>query len=357
MPIKDGWMDYKFNIVFNKYVASDRFLAILPASNMRYRYRQLYVIDMVGHGGNSRSQLTSEASEVTEVVEWTKEDSVYFIASMPGDPGARHLHKLTIGQQNSQCLTCNSTCGYVNVMFSKSGSYFTVDCKGPNIPFSTVHRASDNEALIKWTDNNHLQAKVKGYQMPNVMFMQVPVPGTEQKAQVMLIVPPHREKHEKLPLLVDVYGGPGFQKVDKTWKGYEWGMYVAGALNIVYAVIDPRGSGFQGDAWRHSVYRKFGNIEVQDTIAVTKYLQENVAYIDETKTGIWGWSYGGYLSLSVLTQDMDGVFQCGASVAPVVKWELYDTIYTERYMALPSDNVAGYNNSLITGYNKAFIKF
>ena len=319
MPIKDGWVDYKFNIIFNKYVASDRFLAILPAANTRHRYRQLYVIEMVGHGGNSRTQLTSQDSEVTQVVEWTPEDIVYYIATLPGDPGVRHLHKLTIGQQHAECITCDSTCGYVDVTFSKAGSYFTVECKGPGVPFSSLHRTSDNAALIKWTDNKHLEAKVKGHQMPTVKYMQIPVQGTDQKAQVMLLIPPHVGKQEKLPLLVDVYGGPGFQKVDKTWKGYEWGMYVAGALNIVYAVIDPRGSGFQGDAWRHSVYRRFGNVEVQDTIAVTKYLQEHLAYVDETKTGIWGWSYGGYLSLSVLTQDRDNVFKCGASVAPVVR--------------------------------------
>ena len=86
-------------------------------------------------------------------------------------------------------------------------------------------------------------------------------------------------------------------------------------------------------------------MEVSDTVSVTKYLQENIDYIDASKTAIWGWSYGGFLSLSSLTKDTTGVFKCGASVAPVVKWELYDTIYTERYMSTPQDNPAGYNSS------------
>merc|ERR1719244_59792 len=147
-----------------------------------------------------------------------------------------------------------------------------------------------------------------------------------------------REPGKKWPMLVEVYGGPGFQKVDKQWQGYGYPAYVASSLGIVYAVIDPRGSGFQGDAWRHAVYRNFGSVEVSDTISVAKYLQENIDYIDAAETAIWGWSYGGFLSLSALTKDTSGVFKCGASVAPVVKWELYDTIYTERYMSTPHDN-------------------
>ena len=181
--------------------------------------------------------------------------------------------------------------------------------------------------------------------MPKVEYLQVPVPGTEQQAQVMLFLPAHLSSFDKLPMLVEVYGGPGFQKVNKVWKGYDYATYMAGSNDIVYAVIDPRGSGYQGDAWRHSVYRKFGSVEVDDTISVTKYLQDNLDYIDASRTAIWGWSYGGYLSLSVLARDTRAVFQCGASVAPVVRWELYDTVYTERYMDTPENNVQGYNTS------------
>jgi len=82
-----------------------------------------------------------------------------------------------------------------------------------------------------------------------------------------------------------------------------------------------------------------------DTISVTRQLQQNLGFVDAARTAIWGWSYGGYLSLSVLTRDTEAVFACGASVAPVVRWELYDTLYTERYMGRPVDNPEGYNAS------------
>ena len=340
LPMRDGWVDYKFVVKHNKYRAGRRFLAILPAGNMRFRYRQLYVVD-----GNSRTQLTRQESEVTEVVEWLEDDTVYYVGTGEREPGSRHLYRLKVGQEGSQCLTCNSTCQYARVTFSSRGSYYSLECKGPTIPATTLFRTSDNTAVIRWTENLGLAKVVKKKQLPTIEYLTVPVPGSEQEAQVMMFLPPHFDKKRKLPLIIDVYGGPGFQKVDKQWHMYDYAAYMAGAHDVIYAVIDPRGSGYQGDAWRHSVYRNFGSVEVEDTISVTKYLQSQLAYVDHTKTAIWGWSYGGYLSLSVLTKDTDKVFSCGASVAPVVRWELYDTIYTERYMSTPEDNPVGYNSS------------
>jgi len=355
LPVRDGWVDYKLHILFNKYNPSGQFLAILPSSSMRYRYRQLFIINT---DNNSRTLLTKQEAEVTEVVDWTKDDQVYYISTLPGDPGARHLFKLQIGEPTNTCLTCNhqemiphlqhrTMCDFASISMSKKGSYYMMDCHGPGIPYSCLHKTQTNTLLSVWNDNNNLEDKFTAVDAAPVKYLEVGVEGSDQKAQVMLYVPPGvaREPGKKWPMLVEVYGGPGFQKVDKQWQGYGYPAYVASSLGIVYAVIDPRGSGFQGDAWRHAVYRNFGSVEVSDTISVAKYLQENIDYIDASETAIWGWSYGGFLSLSSLTKDTSGVFKCGASVAPVVKWELYDTIYTERYMSTPHDNPAGYNSS------------
>lgn len=133
---------------------------------------------------------------------------------------------------------------------------------------------------------------------------------------------------QQYPLVVSVYGGPGFQTVDSKWNQHDFNTYMAGSQNVVYALIDPKGSGFQGTDWLFTVYKNFGGPEVQSTIEVTKHLINNLSYINSKKTAIWGWSYGGFLSLSVLAQDATDVFQCAASVAPVVDWRLYDTYYT-----------------------------
>ena len=355
LPVRDGWVDYKLKVVFNKYNPSGKFLAILPASSMRYRYRQLFIIDT---DRNSRTLLTNREAEVTEIVEWTKDNQVYYVSTLPGDPGARHLFKLQIGAPATICLTCNhqemvprlqhrKMCDYVSISMSKKGSYYMMDCKGPDIPYTCLHHTSSNSLLSVWNDNVELEDRLKDVDMPSVQYLDVGVDDSDQKAQVVLYIPPGVDQNDdkELPMLVDVYGGPGFQKVDKQWQGYGFPSYASSSLDIVYAMIDPRGSGFQGDAWRHSVYRNFGSVEVLDTISVTKYLQDNLGFVDDSNTGLWGWSYGGFLTLSALTKDTEGVFKCGATVAPVVKWELYDTIYTERYMSTPHDNPAGYNSS------------
>jgi len=355
LPIRDGWVDYKLKVVFNKYKPSGQFLVILPAASMRYRYRQLFIIDT---DGNSRTLLTKQEAEVTEIIEWTKDDQVYYISTLPGDPGARHLFKLQIGEPSNTCLTCKhqemiphlqhrTMCDFASVSMSKGGSYYMMECHGPGIPYSCLHHTETSSLLSVWTANYALENKYNEVDSATVQYLEIGVEGSDQKAQVMIYLPPgvEREPGKRWPMLVEVYGGPGFQKVDKQWQGYGYPAYVAGSLGVVYAVIDPRGSGFQGDAWRHSVYKKFGSVEVSDTISVTKHLQDNLDYIDASATAIWGWSYGGFLSLSALTKDTSGVFKCGASVAPVVKWELYDTIYTERYMSTPQDNPEGYNSS------------
>jgi len=244
-------------------------------------------------------------------------------------------------------LQHRSNCDFASVSMSKGGSYYMMECHGPGIPYSCLHQTHNNSLLSLWTANYDLENKYNEVDSATVQYLEIGVEGSDQKAQVMIYLPPgvEREPGKRWPMLVEVYGGPGFQKVDKQWQGYGYPAYVAGSLGVVYAVIDPRGSGFQGDAWRHSVYKKFGSVEVSDTISVTKHLQDNLDYIDASATAIWGWSYGGFLSLSALTKDTSGVFKCGASVAPVVKWELYDTIYTERYMSTPQDNPEGYNSS------------
>lgn len=198
-----------------------------------------------------------------------------------------------------------------------------------------------------YDDNQQLSNRVTRYAMPGISRLKVPVPGSNQTANVKLYLPPNFDESYKYPMVVYVYGGPGSQSVEDKWSQYEFQTYLSGNHDMVYAIIDPMGSGFQGDDWMFKVYRGFGTAEVTSTIAATKYLQENLPYVDKDKTGIWGWSYGGFLSLSVLGNDTGGVFRCGGSVAPVTDWTLYDTYYTERYMGLLEDNQNGYARSRV----------
>ncbi|KAG0713884.1 Venom dipeptidyl peptidase 4 [Chionoecetes opilio] len=141
------------------------------------------------------------------------------------------------------------------------------------------------------------------------------------------------------------YAAPGSQAVTTKMR-FSWGTYLASKKNIIYAMIDGRGSGFQGDKIKREVYHELGGKEVDDQVAVARYLRDNLHFVDPRRIAIWGWSYGGYVTTMALARDADDVFTCGVAVAPVARWEHYDSVYTERYMGsphvYPGSNYKGY---------------
>lgn len=136
--------------------------------------------------------------------------------------------------------------------------------------------------------------------------------------------------------------------VQDRWHGVDWGTVLASGHNIIYALVDGRGSGFRGNNLKFQLHRALGGAEVADQIAVARDLANTYAYIDKSRVGIWGWSYGGYVSAAALAKDTEDVFKCGVAVAPVTDWFYYDSIYTERYMSTPEDNLVGYQNASVT---------
>ncbi|KAL1458240.1 hypothetical protein WDU94_008402 [Cyamophila willieti] len=158
-----------------------------------------------------------------------------------------------------------------------------------------------------------------------------------------------------------VYGGPGSNIISDKFS-VDFHTYLVSKRHLVVARIDARGSSFRSKQQEFAVYRNLGRYEIEDQIAVVRYLTQRFQFIDQTKVGIWGWSYGGFDTAMVLATDKEGVFQCGVSVAPVTNFLYYDSIYTERYMGLPdpSDNEAGYNRTDVTRLvdnfaNKSFL--
>lgn len=120
---------------------------------------------------------------------------------------------------------------------------------------------------------------------------------------------------------INRYSGPGSQLVTQKWR-VDWNTYLAGTKDYIVAQIDGRGSSGQGYRLLYEVYRRLGTVEVSDQLEVAEYLRDNLHFIDQRRVGIWGWSYGGYTSAMALASPMS-IFQCGASVAPVVNWKLY----------------------------------
>jgi len=171
--------------------------------------------------------------------------------------------------------------------------------------------------------------------------------GTELNASI--IKPADFDASKKYPVLMHNYSGPGSQTVLDQWSRELWHQLLAQKGYIIFA-LDCRGTGGRGKAFRNLAYRRLGTFEPKDHIEAAKYLS-SLGYVDSSRIGIWGWSYGGYASAITLMKGAD-YFKTAISVAPVTDWRFYDNIYTERYMSLPELNSSGYENSSVMKYAK-----
>jgi len=166
--------------------------------------------------------------------------------------------------------------------------------------------------------------------------------GVELNAEI--IKPINFDESQKYPVLIYAYGGPGSQLVEYSWGGsdYLWHQLLNQKGYIIF-MLDNRGTGGRGKKFQTTVYKNLGYWEVNDMVEGAKYLA-SLPFVDENRIGIWGWSYGGYLSSLSLMKAAD-YFKTAIAVAPVTHWKFYDTIYSERFMQTPALNPEGYENS------------
>jgi dipeptidyl-peptidase-4 len=208
----------------------------------------------------------------------------------------------------------------------------------------------DHRSLRTLVDNAALKAKVAGLRLGATDFTQVDI-GNGIRLNAYLIKPPGFDPAKRYPVFFTVYGGPGSQTVLDGWGGqnFLWHEMLAQRGYIV-ASVDNRGTGARGRAWRKVIYGQMGVIETRDQAAAARAIGR-LPYVDSTRIGIWGWSYGGFMALNTITQAPD-VYRMAIAVAPVTHWKYYDTIYTERYNGLPQDNAAGYDRGSPLTYAK-----
>lgn len=356
MPCKDiyalkspqGWL----NLFTPPLFSSDgqRMLFIHPwdQGGQLGAYRHLTMYDS---STKNISAITSGKFTVNDILSWDNEQNiVYYLATEEDNPRRRQLYRIKANTKPflSECLSCaiEKNCTYIGAHFSLKRSYYVQTCIGKAIPTINIYDKNNN-LVLKWEENVNLERLLKNLTLPKRQFLTYEVaPGMQ--AQVMLWLPPNIDKSgkKKYPLLVNVYGGPDSNQVYERYK-VSWETYFCLNHEVVIAFIDGRGSGLKGDNMLFSNYRKLGTTEVEDQINVTRKLQLDFNFIDPQRTAIWGWSYGGYVTGMVLAMDSSNVFKCGVSVAPVTDWIYYDSIYTERYLGLPSaeDNKIGYERS------------
>ncbi|GAB0093447.1 venom dipeptidyl peptidase 4 [Sergentomyia squamirostris] len=299
------------------------------------------------------SVVTPDAYTVSSIYGYDQvNDNLYYLAVPGSNPERRHVFR------DSTCLTCDSKgpegidCTYGGASFSRDFSYYAQTCSGPTPSYTYLTRTTDNTRIFTWEENLATRENVTKVALPQIRYLKVPVAGGFE-ASVRLRMPGDLNFPEgngqKYPMIVYVYGGPNSARVTDSF-GVGFGDFMVSGHGVIEAQIDGRGTANQGTNYLFTLNNHLGTVEIEDQIAVTKYLQDRYDFIDADRTGIWGWSYGGYATAMALAKDTGRVFQCGISVAPVISWIYYDSIYTERFMGLPNAtyNDAGYNASDIT---------
>jgi dipeptidyl aminopeptidase len=270
---------------------------------------------------------------------------VYFVSTKES-PIQRHVYSVRLDGTDLQPLTDTSKDGYYDASFSSGAGYALLNYDGPNIPWqkviSTPSNADHYENIIE--DNTRLADMARKHELPIEIYSTVNIDGFD--LEVVERRPPHFNEKKKYPVLFYLYGGPGSQTVNKKF-GVDFQAYVAANLGYIVVTVDGRGTGFIGRKARTVIRGNIGYYEAHDQIETAKIWAAK-DYVDASKLCIWGWSYGGFMTLKTLEQDAGQTFSYGMAVAPVTDWRFYDSIYTERYMYTPQHNPSGYDNTSIS---------
>lgn len=267
-----------------------------------------------------------------------KNDWIYFSASEKS-PLERHLYRVRLNGKGFQRITSEPGTHAVNM---NSGLRYYIDTysRAGTPPTMRLHQI-DGKPIRTLVDNSEVTKKVAeaGLRAPEFFTFKTS-DGVELNG--WMIKPADFEPSRKYPVLMYVYGGPGSQTVVDSWGGnrYLWHQLLAQNGFIVVS-IDNRGTGARGSAFKKVTYLNLGKWETHDQIEGARYLA-SLPYVDASRIGIWGWSYGGYMTALTMMKGGD-LFRAGIAVAPVTDWKLYDTIYTERFMRTPQENPEGYS--------------
>ena len=269
-------------------------------------------------------------------------EKVYYVSTEKSSI-ERHVYSVNIDGTDRQNVTDISVDAWFDASFSIGSRYLLLSYTGPDVPYQQLLDLHEH-ATTEFTSNENLEDILAVYDLPETIF------GNVTLEENLIVnykesLPLNFNPEKKYPLLFFVYGGPGSQLVTKQFA-VSFSSIIAAELDAVVVTVDGRGTGFKGKTFRNVVRDNLGTHEVLDQVAAAKHWISK-GYIDSERTAIWGWSYGGYMTLKTLEHDQGEVFKYGMSVAPVTSWNLYDSVYTERYMHTPQQNPDGYNQSRV----------
>lgn len=310
-------------------------------------FNHLYLHDMKG---KEKVALTKGNFDVTSFYGVDEKNSQVFFQAAAINPMQRELYSVNLKGKKNQKIS--NTPGYHNAQFSGNFDYYINSVSTLNSPAQYAVRDRTGKEVRALEQNTELRQKQTEYGVVPAEFIQIPLnyttedPGGPWQGHLngFVMKPANAAPGTKHPVLMFVYGGPGSQQALDQWKGANyWWFQMLVQQGYVVACVDNRGTGARGEAFKKSTYMQLGKLETIDQINAAKHLG-TLDYVDPARIGIFGWSYGGYMSSLCLLKGGD-VFKSAIAVAPVTNWKWYDSIYTERYMRTHRENEKGYEEN------------
>ena len=299
-------------------------------------YRHIY---LYSDKGTLLRKITSGNYDDTDFYGMDAQGNAYYPAA-DASPLRRSIYKV---DPKGHKTALHPGKGDNSAIFSDDFSHYISIFSNRDVPTITaVYATGSLKPLRVLKDNKQITERLKDYRLRREEFIKIPN-GKGQELNAWILKPYDFDPNKQYPVLMTQYSGPDSQQVLDSF-GLGWEQILPGKGYIVVCV-DPRGTGARGEEWRKCTYLNLGVKEIEDQIAAAKWLGQQ-SYIDANRIGLYGWSFGGYMTLMGLCHGQ-GVFKTGVAVAPVADWSFYDTIYTERFMRTPQENPTGYKASSV----------
>ena len=329
---ENGWVSVHDNY---RFLEKDEIVWISERSGYQHLYRHTLK-------GEELAQLSDGQWEATRIVHLDEERGVVYFMANKASVAESHLYSVSFDGTGLKQLTTEK--GNHSVQFSSSGEYFVDSYSSVSQPSKIVLKKRDGTTvrIIKETEKNQFD----DYDWSIPQFVTFKTHDGVATLDGIVILPVGYKKGKKYPMMVYGYGMPGTQIVRDRWGGL-WNQFLAQEGFIVFS-MDARGMSGRGEAFKNLSYGDMSRYLAKDHVAGIDYMVREWG-ADPDRVGAWGWSGGGYFTGLMLTKN-GSHFKAGVSVAPVMDFRLYDTIYTERSMGLPQDNEAGYDSTSVFSY-------
>lgn len=340
--IYDEINPYYIDITDNLYFLPDNKQFIITSEKSGYNH--VYVCNMID---GTQKPLTSGNWDITDVYGFDPVNYQIYFQSAETSPIDRQIYKINLKGKKVQLTNKQGT---NTADFSTNFNYFINKNTTANTPYYVTVNDNTGKEIRLVENNAPYNEMLANYSISKKYFFEISdssfiLPNGEfVKLNAWRINPPDFDSAKKYPVLFYVYGGPGSQTVTNSWgwNDYFWFQMLA-QKGIIVVSVDNRGTGARGELFKKMTYKELGKYETEDLITCANHFKA-LPYVDSTKIGIFGWSYGGYMSSLAITKGAAS-FSAAIAVAPVTNWRNYDNIYTERYMQKPQDNADGYDQN------------